>query len=53
MTIRKILVCAYHMLKANARLHWVNEEAYERKLKQYHREVATLTRQAEEVRKIA
>ena len=51
--IRKILVCAYHMLKRNKRFRWVSEEMYERKLKQYHREVATLTRRAEEVKKIA
>ena len=51
--IRKILVCAYHMLKGNRRFRWVTEEMYERKLKRYHKDVAELTRRAEEVKKIA
>jgi transposase len=52
-TIRKILVCAYNMLKKNELFYWTDGDLYMKKLKEYHRDLDKLTRQYEEVRKTA
>jgi transposase len=52
-TIRKVLVCAYHMLKKNERCHWTNHDLYERKLTQFHSDIDRITGENEEERKSA
>jgi transposase len=52
--IRKVLVCAYNMLKKNETCHWIDRDLYARKLKDFHKDLARLTQQRdEEEKKIA
>ena len=51
--IRKILVSAYHMLNRKQKYHWVEEELYSRKLKEFRNEMANINTSAEEERKPA
>ena len=51
--IRKILVSAYHMLNRKQKYHWVEEELYSRKLKEFQNEMAKITTSAEEKRESA
>ena len=50
---RKILVSAYHMLNRKQKYHWVEEELYSRKLKEFRNEMANINISAEEERKPA
>ena len=52
-TIRKILVCAYDMLKKNELFYWTNSDLYAKKLKEYHRDLDKLAQRHEEVKKTA
>ena len=51
--IRKILVCAYHMLKKHERFYWTEEKLYTKKLREYHRELEKLMRTRKERKKAA
>ena len=51
--IRKILVSAYHMLNRKQKYHWVEEELYSRKLKEFQNEMTKITTSAEEKRESA
>jgi transposase len=42
--IRKILVCAYYMLKRSQRFHWVDEKLYQAKLKEFQKAVGSASR---------
>ena len=51
--IRKILVCAYHMLKKKERFYWTDEKLYTKKLREYHRELGKLMKTRKERKKAA
>ena len=51
--IRKILVSAYHMLKRKQKYHWVEEELYSKKLKDFQSKIEKIKLSTEEERKRA
>ena len=51
--IRKILVSAYYMLKRKQKYHWVEEELYSKKLKDFQGKMEKIKTSAEEERKSA
>jgi len=51
--IRKILVSAYHILNRKQKYHWVEEELYSRKLKEFQNEIDKINTSAKRERKSA
>ena len=52
-TIRKVLVSAYNMLKKKEICYWINSDLYGRKLNEFRSDIARITQQIEEEKKIA
>ena len=51
--IRKVLVCAFNMLKKNEKCYWINSDLYARKLTEFRNDLARITREEKEEKKIA
>lgn len=51
--IRKILASAYHMLNRKQKYHWVEEELYSKKLKDFQNKMAKIKTSAEKEKKSA
>ena len=51
--IRKMLVCAYHMLMKGEHYYWVEEEKYQEKLKDYNRELNRIEKNKENLERVA